>query len=200
MSVFLLIAYFFITMRTELKWTKIGAKFIIILYILLVVFLSVYAFARQPALNSFDSLKKRMTVDSRSGQYLIFFSQVSLSDLMLGRGPNATYVFGDSEKYQFFDNAYIWMAFIGGLPIMVSYFVLIILPGIKAYFRGARGDDAAASVLIILWGLACTGLSTYSLPSVTPYCFLLYLLAGRCLKFLAETASPDLLMDRQLPN
>ncbi len=140
--------------------------------------------------TAFGMLGERMYDDTRTGQYLEFFDQVPASDLILGRGPNGTWFFGD-EEYQYFDNSFVWMAFIGGVPILIPYIILIIVPGFRAYFRGAREDDAAASALLILWGIACLGVSTYSHPSLTPYSYFLCLLAGRCHGYLADDAQDD---------
>ncbi len=140
--------------------------------------------------KAFGMLGERMYDDTRTGQYLEFFDQVPASDLILGRGPNGTWFFGD-EEYQYFDNSFVWMAFIGGVPILIPYIILIIVPGFRAYFRGAREDDAAASALLILWGIACLGVSTYSHPSLTPYSYFLCLLAGRCHGYLADDAQDD---------
>jgi len=133
--------------------------------------------------RSFGMLQERLHEDTRTGQYTEFFSQVPVSDLILGRGPTGTWFFGDTD-YQFFDNAFLWIAFIGGLPILISYIVLIIVPGVRVFFGGAKGNDAAASVLLILWGIACLGVSTYSHPSLTPYSYFLCLL-GRTLSRLS---------------
>ncbi len=150
-----------------------------------VVFLIAGVLLQDPLLHALDAFSERALDDTRSEQYVEFFSQVPLSDLVLGRGPNGTW-FWQGEYYQFFDNAYLWMAFIGGLPTLLAYFILVIVPGVRAYVRGASGRDAAAAALIILWGLACSGFSTYISPSLSPYSYLVYLMAGRCLGYLAE--------------
>ena len=187
MSVALLIALFFVSKRAELNWTQERTKkLVVILYTLVMVFLLTLLIYREPVVGAFNRLVERMNVDTRTGQYVDFFSQVPLSDLILGRGPTGTYDWGGRKNYKYFDNSYIWLAFIGGLPILVSYIVLIILPGATAYLRGARGNEAVAAALIILWCLSCAGLSTYARPSLSPYNYLVVLMAGRCLNFLSE--------------
>lgn len=143
-------------------------------------------FLKDTLFVAFDAFLERGLEDTRTEQYSEFFSQVSVSDLLLGRGPQGTW-FWQGDDYQFFDNAYLWMAFIGGLPTLISYTILVIVPGLRAYFLGARGNDAAAAVLLILWGFACAGISTYISPSLSPYAYLIYLMAGRCLGFIAES-------------
>jgi hypothetical protein len=151
--------------------------------------ITVYLCFQEPVNEAINRLFGRVFVDSRSGQYDVFFSQVSFSHLILGGGPNASWQFGTADayrEYQYFDNAFLWMAFIGGLPLMCSYLIVIIFPGIRLLFRGVAGNTAAAAILIALWGVACTGISTYTNPSLTPYSYLICLLAGRCLGALAE--------------
>jgi hypothetical protein len=140
-------------------------------------------------LDAYGRFAMRALDDSRTDQYRAFFSQKSFEDLILGGGPTATWNYGwgeEYENYQNFDNAYLWMAFLYGVPLMLSYTVIIILPGFRAAFSGAKRNDAAAAALLMLWGLACTGFSTYINPSLTPYSYFLCLLSGRCLAFLSE--------------
>jgi len=147
-----------------------------------------------PLLDAYARFMHRALDDSRTEQYVQFFSQKSFSDLILGGGPTATWNFGwgeEFENYQNFDNTYLWMAFLGGIPLMLSYTIVIILPGMRAAFRGAQKNDAAAAMLLILWALSCTGFSTYANPSLTPYSYFLCLLSGRCLGFLSEQHRAD---------
>jgi hypothetical protein len=48
------------------------------------------------------------------------------------------------------------------------------------------GDDMAAVLMALFWGVALTGLSTYLLPSVEAGDCLIFLFAGRCHLILAE--------------
>jgi len=185
MSILIYFALFLVDKRIKHRDRIIKPKYII-LYIFIMLFLIASFFFREALSNLFAGLWERRFVDSRTGQYVEFFSQVSIKDLILGRGPKGIWHWG-GRNYQFFDNAYLWMLFIGGLPILVSYFFLIIWPGIKSFLKGARENDAVASVLIILWGLTCIGFGTYADPSLSSYCYILYLMAGRCLGYLAET-------------
>jgi hypothetical protein len=188
MAILLFASLLLLNKRIGCNWINRKIKIMITLHILIIVFLLTALLFTEPLLSGLDRFSERLAVDSRSGQYVEFFSQVPFSDLLLGRGPNASYVFGAREEYQFFDNAYLWVAFIGGLPLLIPYFCLIILPGINAYRLGAQGKDAAAAILVILCGLAFTGLSTYSHPDLSPNSYVLYLMSGRCLGYLAENS------------
>lgn len=137
-----------------------------------------------------EGLVGRLYDDTRSGQYVEFFSSVPPSDLLLGRGPKGSWYWPGVGDYQFFDNGFLWTAFIGGVPTLVSYFAFVIWPGIRG-LRAANfhGRDAAAVVLVLLWGFALAGLSTYTLPSVSISSYLASLWAGRCHLIMAERAT-----------
>jgi len=195
MSIFLFIATNYINATKKEVKKPIFQKLLVSIGILIVMLSIALLFFHGPLTNAFDKLSSRTFEDSRIDQYVEFFSQVSFTDLILGSGPNASWQFGTGEgreEYQFFDNAYLWMAFLGGLPMMISYFMLIVFPGIKLFFSKASGNDAAAAILVALWGLACTGFSTYLNPSLTPHSYLICLFTGRCLGCLAELRSKDL--------
>jgi hypothetical protein len=136
--------------------------------------------------NSVNGLSSRLYEDSRTGQYSEFFRVVPVGDLLLGRGPKGTWYWRGFGEYQYFDNGYLWMLFIGGVPTLVFYFAIIVWPAIRALRAKPRGDDAAAVSLVLLWGLALTGLSTYCLPSLTIGNFLISLWAGRCHILIAQ--------------
>ncbi|MDD2318979.1 MAG: hypothetical protein PHO83_02905 [Geobacteraceae bacterium] len=185
MSMILLACYWFVGKRYDNNDSSVTGKFMVFSVILMIATLVAGVFLEDYIIKSITEFRNRAFVDSRTGQYVEFFSQVSFSDLLLGMGPKGTW-YWSGQDYRFFDNAYLWMAFIGGIPILVSYCMLIIYPGYKAYFAGARNDDAAAASIVILWGLSLTGFSTYLNPSLTPHSYFLLLLSGRCLGYLSE--------------
>ena len=186
MSLILFIMAAILIKRTEKKdQNKIIKKQIGLYLALFFLFLMISLFFGGPLYDSYLALKERAFIDSRSGQYIKFFDQVPISDLILGRGPNGTWRF-QGKDYQHFDNAYLWMLFIGGIPTLLTYFMIVIWPGIKTFFMTQDKNLSASATMLILWGLACSGFSTYTNPSITPYCFLLYLLSGRCISYLNE--------------
>jgi hypothetical protein len=89
------------------------------------------------------------------------------------------------------------MLFIGGIPTLLSYVVIVLLPAVRAIKTKPAGPDAAAAVLVLFWGLALTGLSTYTLPSVAFGSYLMSLWAGRCHLILAEHARRNRLVRRR---
>jgi hypothetical protein len=132
-----------------------------------------------------DGLSARILEDTRSGQYVDFFSVVPVTDLVLGRGPKGTWYWPGFGEYRFFDNGYLWILFEGGVAMFVCYVTIMVAPGVRAVRRKPAGDDAAAVCLILIWGLALTGLSTFTGPSVTIMDLLICIYAGRCHRFLA---------------
>ncbi|RII27097.1 MAG: hypothetical protein CXR31_07530 [Geobacter sp.] len=200
MSIFLFIAFNYVsaikykTQKTFIKRYSASIGLSIVMILIAILFL------HGPLAGAFDTFSSRSFEESRIGQYVQFFSQVQATDLILGSGPDASWEFSTGEgreEYHYFDNAYLWMAFIGGFPMMISYFVLIVFPGIKLFFSRVTGDDAAAAILVVLWGLACTGFSTYLNPSLTPHSYLICLLAGRCIGCLSESRN-KVLIDRSV--
>jgi len=184
----LLVGLVFVTLTARDKGSVLaGARLAIVAIVLTAV---VGTLAYDSVLRAgVEGLAGRLHEDTRTGQYLEFFSAVPLSDLLLGRGPKGTWYWSGVGDYQFFDNGFLWMAFIGGLPTLLSYLAIVIWPGIRALWAGSRGQDAAAVFLLLLWGLALTGLSTYTLPSVSISSYLASLWAGRCHLILAERVS-----------
>ncbi|MBP8305400.1 MAG: hypothetical protein KBE04_14900 [Phycisphaerae bacterium] len=155
--------------------------------------LAITLLAAPVAGEALAGLQDRLRDDTRTEQYRMFFSQVSPADLVLGLGPKATYYFGPTRaEYQYFDNAYLWMAFIGGLPILVSYCVLIVRPGLAALLgrRGNHPHVLASGGLLCIWALVLAGLGVFSSPSLSAYSYFICLMAGLCHRGYA-TGDPD---------
>jgi hypothetical protein len=146
----------------------------------------VYAIAPERIQNSLDGLRDRLYDDTRSSEYDEFAADVPLSDLLFGRGPKGTWYWSVAGDYQFFDNGYLWMLFIGGVPTLLSYCAIVVLPALRAVWWQPRGPDGAAVFLVLLWAIALTGLSTFTLPSLSFTNYLIALFAGRCHAFVAN--------------
>jgi hypothetical protein len=134
-----------------------------------------------------NQLEARLYQDDRSQQYVDFFSDVQWQELALGRGPAGTWYWPGIGNFQFIDNGYLWMAFIGGLPILLAYCVLILLPAVHALWAGAPLNISSAAWIILLWALALGGLSNYNIPSLTLQSYCISLFAGRCHAWLSES-------------
>jgi len=130
--------------------------------------------------NSVLMLLERGAEDSRTGQYENFFSQVKISDLLLGTGPFGTYKFNGND-YAYLDGAYLFMLFYGGLPLVMGYFALVIYPGIRILWKPSANEIKPAAYSLFFWALALTGLSTYAVPDVGVSHWLFCLYGGRCI-------------------
>jgi hypothetical protein len=139
-------------------------------------------FSVQPAWahNAWFGLRERLTEDTRTEQYEWFFDSVDLGSLLLGWGPNATWDFGDTSDYLYFDNFYLLAMFRGGVPLLLSYIVLVLVPGVLGISRAWSGPGLCAALILLLWGIMLGGVSTFVAPFLTFYNFVVYLLAGRC--------------------
>jgi hypothetical protein len=144
--------------------------------------------------SAVGKLADRLGDDTRSGQYVDFFADVKPAELLVGRGPKGTWYWTDVGDYQFIDNGYLWMLFLGGVPLLLAYFVLQVLPAIPllrhvvVYLRQGEASDAACICMLIFWGLALGGLSTFNGPALALPSFLVALWAGRCHRLLHDRA------------
>jgi hypothetical protein len=159
-----------------------------------------YAAAPRTLDNAATGLADRATEDTRSLQYVAFFNDVPVTDLILGRGPKGTWYWPGFGEYHFFDNGFLWTLFQGGLPTLICYFAIIVWPALRAARGRPAGQNAAAAFLVLLWSLCMTGLSTFIMPSVALSSYLVSLFAGRCWLFLAESRARErLAQTRQMP-
>ena len=131
----------------------------------------------QPA--AIQGLIGRATEDTRTDQYRQFFSQMGVFDLLVGKGPEGSYLWNGSP-YGYFDNQFIWMLLKGGFLICLGYTILIIVPGFRLFFRARNERDYAAAATLILWSLALAGLSTYNAIGFFAQNYFVMLLAGYC--------------------
>jgi hypothetical protein len=134
---------------------------------------------------AFDMLQARLFEDTRSGQYTEFLSQVSIVDLLIGKGPKGTWIWAGKE-YASIDGSYTLLLFNGGLPLLWAYFVLMIRPALKVMQTRAPAADLLAASVLCIWGVALTGVSIYSVPDISLSHNILCLFAGRCLGYLSE--------------
>jgi hypothetical protein len=183
-----LLVILFVVLRAREKGSMARAMPILITAFVLGcgIALLIYSIVPETANASVNGLNARLAEDTRSGQYTDFFSVVPVSDLLLGRGPNGTWYWTGFGEYQFFDNGYLWMLFIGGVPTLLCYLRIVVWPAMQAISTKPKGDDAAAVCLAIVWGLCLTGLSVFMLPSVGLANYVVLLFVGRCHGLLAE--------------
>jgi len=138
--------------------------------------------------DALTSLLERIDEDSRSEQYQYFFADVAPTELVLGRGPGATYKNFGNRDYAFLDNGILWMLFIGGIPLLSSYLWLVIGALIPLVRRWSLHSDIASSAVLVTWLLVLCGLGIFASPGFGYYSLFVCLIGGRAW---ALIASPD---------
>lgn len=136
--------------------------------------------------DRFEQFGGRLTEDTRSSQYSQFFSQVTVPNLVTGLGPKATYTFNDHLDYGYIDNQFLFVLFKFGSPVLIGYFVVIILPGLLWNFRASTSSERFVGIFFVFWTLACLGLATFHGIYLNPQNAMVILMGGRCWRWLSE--------------
>lgn len=153
-------------------------KYLMKVLTIVLVGIILFVFSKQ-IWSSYSVLSEGLLEDTRTSQYVQFFSQVSIADLVIGKGPRGTYYL-DGVPYPSIDGTYTLMAFNGGLPLVVCYIVIMILPAFRILRVKPSWKYAAPAVILLFWALALTGLSTFTMPKVSIEHYILCIYAGRC--------------------
>lgn len=104
---------------------------------------------------------KFQTLTSRTSQLTAFFSQVSVFDLIVGKGEYATYQYGNYGNYMYIDNSYLFYMFHFGFLFMITMFILPLSRAIKALRIRKTNPEGNIGFILLLWILACSGFSVY---------------------------------------
>src|ERR1700676_2845757 len=121
---------------------------------------------------SASSFWDRSTQDTRSAQFVNFFQKVSPGTFLLGIGiPRQGEFNGLGEKG--IDVGYVNILFIGGVPALVLFLVINLLPAVRCL--GSRFDtlDAACLASVMTYGVR---LFSSTVPGITPGYLILMLL------------------------
>ena len=119
----------------------------------------------------------RLGSDSRSGQYEVFFQQVSLSKLFIGQGVGATYSFSRFENFAYVDNANLVMAFRYGMIPTIGMLLLLVMALVRSYIR----KESRSWQIVLVWLLVTNGFSVYLNYKITWGYFLLWITVGHIL-------------------
>lgn len=111
--------------------------------------------------NITQSLLSRGFADTRSGQYVVFFSQYTIWDLLLGKGLHASYVYLGRPNYVYFDNQFMFLMFHYGMLPAAAFmvFYLTLYRGGRSMAGGTEISGAKISGAFLI--LAFLGLSVY---------------------------------------
>lgn len=153
----------------------------IILGIILGFFFITFLFSSENLGSSFDQLENRGLDDSRTNQLEEFLSQVNLFELIVGKGPYASWQYSSGVEYHHLDNQWLLLLWWAGLIPFLSYLYLTAYIPIRMFFIANDYETKVESFILILWVLACGGLAIFSTMSVEFYFFIICIIQGRLL-------------------
>lgn len=132
---------------------------------------------------------KFQTLTSRTSQFSAFFSQVSLFDLIIGKGEYATYQYGGYGEYMYIDNSFLFYMFHFGFLFMITMFFLILSRAIKSLKIRKINPEGNIGFILILWILACSGFSVYCAGyEVSLRLLFIMMLIGHTTRVVSDTA------------
>lgn len=117
--------------------------------------------------------------DTRTDQYRQFLSQISFTDLFIGKGPRATW-FWNGREYEWIDGQFTLLAFNGGFILLSTYITIIVWPAFRLLYKHPSWQYAAPAIVLVFWTLAMMGLSTFTSVKVSYEHAIICILAGRC--------------------
>lgn len=131
--------------------------------------------------------------DTRTEQYRQFLSQVSFTDLLIGKGPRATWFYWGRE-YEGIDGYFTQLAFNGGFILLATYIILIVWPSLRLLQKHPSWQYATPAIVLVFWTLAMMGLSTFTGVKASYEHAVICILAGRCY-YLSRSKSNLLSLD-----
>jgi len=118
----------------------------------------------------------RSTEDTRSGQLVDFFRKVPPSTFLLGIGiPRQGEYNGQGSEG--IDLGYVNILYLGGVPALILFFVIHLLPVVRCIGCKFDAVDAACLASVMTYGVR---LFSSTVPGFSPAYFILLLLIGRC--------------------
>jgi len=124
-----------------------------------------------------NALINRIDEDSRSDQFIKFFEEVSPWELVLGRGAMATWTWNRVVERTSLDNWWMTALFIGGIPLVVGYFWVHVIPAWRR-FKTAKNINLVCAFIVLLW---CVKLLLSEAPYFMLNTYLVLLCLGPCL-------------------
>jgi hypothetical protein len=132
--------------------------------------------------RSVTSFWDRRAEDTRSAQFVDFFAKVPAGTFLFGTGIPRRGEFNGLGATGI-DLGYVNILFLGGVPALVLFFIIHLLPALRCI--GARFDsvDAACLASVLTYGVR---LFSSTVPAFEPHYLLLMLLVGRCIMLSAD--------------
>lgn len=140
--------------------------------------------------NLSSKLQQRITEDTRSGLFRVFF--LEMSDYMVfGKGMNGDYYFPMEERVledvtetavvyrHIIENGYLQLLLTGGIVHIILFLLLLLPAAILGIFRSSNQFTMACGMLILLWVL---DMLIYGLPRLSLHYILIWICVGICFK------------------
>jgi hypothetical protein len=126
-----------------------------------------------------NAFTERLDQDTRSGQLLSFADNVNAEELILGRGSLASWSWpGMSLEWRGgTDVGYLTLLFYGGIPLLLTYIAVHLLPAFRVLRRSTNDFQLIAAAIVMLWALRMLS-SSYPGPGVEYYPVLFFV--GAC--------------------
>lgn len=171
---------YFIVLLFDFYYAKKKLVYIIASSVLAVLFV-VFLFSSESLSSSYELLGQRGLKETRVGQLSQFFEQVNFFELIVGKGPYASWHYSNGFEFQHLDNQWVLLLWWAGLIPFLMYLYLTAYISLKMFFRPTDYQTKVEAFIIILWVLACAGLAIYSTMSVSFYFFVICIIQGRLL-------------------
>jgi hypothetical protein len=121
--------------------------------------------------------QNRVHQDSRTGQLAQFFRDVKPSELLLGRGSNATWVWGHVRWAGGTDLGYLSLLFYGGIPLLVTYYLVHVAGALRCVRSPGSETHAGCAIIVLMWALR---MYSSSYPALTVDYVVVLLCVGGC--------------------
>lgn len=137
---------------------------------------------------SAELLVNRLDEDTRSDQMREFFTNVRMSELLLGRGSLATWKWGGMEWTGGTDVGYLSLLFFGGVPLLLTYLAIHVTPAFGALKRPQSEWQRPCAAIALLWALR---MFSSSYPGIAVDYYPVLLCIGACLGSTAQPLSME---------
>jgi hypothetical protein len=155
-----------------------GVSYVILLVVIFFVWAASEVYGEKLE-NVASFLSDSWYIDTRTDQYQQFLSQVSFADLLVGKGPRATW-FWNGREYEWIDGHFTLLAFNGGFILLATYIIVIVLPAFRLLYKHPSWQSAAPGIVLVFWTLAMMGLSTFTSVKASYEHAIICIFAGRC--------------------
>ena len=127
---------------------------------------------------STESFLNRLDEDTRSNQMVAFFTDVRMSELLMGRGSMANWNWNGIQWGGGTDVGYLSLLFYGGLPLLLTYLAIHVTPVFGAMRRPQSERQRSCAAIALLWALR---MFSSSFPGIEIENYFVLLCIGGCI-------------------